>query len=194
LTAAGVPAARLHGDLNQNQRNRNLERFTKGFVRVLVATDVAARGIHVDDVALVVQVDPPEEYKTYLHRAGRTGRAGKEGTVVTLIPRNRRRRMEDLLNRAERDGIFSEVRPSNPLLEELAGPIAPPPAQEQLDFGDSRGGGRGGDRGGRSGGRDGGRGFGANRGGRSGSREGGRDSRGGDRKFGDKKRSFDRSR
>jgi superfamily II DNA helicase RecQ len=115
LTAAGVPAARLHGDLNQNQRNRNLERFTKGYVRVLVATDVAARGIHVDDVALVVQVDPPEEYKTYLHRAGRTGRAGKEGVVVTLIPRNRRRRMEDLLNRAERDGIFTEVRPSNHL-------------------------------------------------------------------------------
>ena len=193
LTAAGVPAARLHGDLNQSQRNRNLERFVKGHVRVLVATDVAARGIHVDDIALVVQVDPPEEYKTYLHRAGRTGRAGKEGTVVTLIPRNRRRRMEDMLNRAERDGIFSEVRPSNPLLEQLAGPIAPPPAQEDLDFGDSRGGGRGGDRG-RSGGRDGGRsGYQGNRGGgRPGGRDGGR---GGDRKFGDKpKRSFDRSR
>jgi len=143
LTAAGVPAARLHGDLNQNQRNRNLERFTKGYVRVLVATDVAARGIHVDDVALVIQVDPPEEYKTYLHRAGRTGRAGKEGTVITLIPRNRRRRMEEMLDRAERDGIFTEVRPANPILEELAGPIAPPPAQEVLDFGDSRGGGGG---------------------------------------------------
>jgi superfamily II DNA/RNA helicase len=155
LTAAGVPAARLHGDLNQNQRNRNLERFTKGYVRVLVATDVAARGIHVDDVALVIQVDPPEEYKTYLHRAGRTGRAGKEGTVITLIPRNRRRRMEEMLDRAERDGIFTEVRPANPILEELAGPIAPPPAQEVLDFGDSRGG-NGGGRG--RGSRDGGRG------------------------------------
>ena len=140
LTQAGVPAARLHGDLNQNQRNRNLERFTKGAVRVLVATDVAARGIHVDDVAFVVQVDPPEEYKTYLHRSGRTGRANKEGTVITLIPRSRRRRMEDLLRRAERDGIFSEVRPSSELLEQLAGPIAPPPAPEVLDFGDSRGG------------------------------------------------------
>ena len=193
LTAAGVPAARLHGDLNQNQRNRNLERFVKGHVRVLVATDVAARGIHVDDIALVVQVDPPEEYKTYLHRAGRTGRAGKEGTVVTLIPRNRRRRMEEMLNRAERDGIFTEVRPSNTLLEELAGPIAAPPAQENLDFGDSRGGGRGGDRG-RSGGRDGGRG--GYQGNRSGGRPGGREGgRGGERKFGDKpKRSFDRSR
>ena len=147
LTQAGVPAARLHGDLNQNQRNRNLERFTKGAVRVLVATDVAARGIHVDDVAFVVQVDPPEEYKTYLHRSGRTGRANKEGTVITLIPRSRRRRMEDLLRRAERDGIFSDVRPSSELLEQLAGPIAPPPAPEALDFGDSRGGNGGGGRG-----------------------------------------------
>ena len=162
LTAAGVPAARLHGDLNQNQRNRNLERFTKGGCRVLVATDVAARGIHVDDVAFVIQVDPPEEYKTYLHRSGRTGRANSEGTVITLIPRSRRRRMEDLLRRAERDGIFSEVRPTSELLVELAGPIAPIPAPEALDFGDSRGGssreggrGRGGDRGGDRGGRGG---------------------------------------
>jgi len=145
LTQAGVPAARLHGDLNQNQRTRNLERFTKGHVRVLVATDVAARGIHVDDVQLVIQLDPPEEYKTYLHRSGRTGRAGKEGTVITLIPRSRRRRLEDLLRRADRDGIFSDVRPSSELLEQLAGPIAPPPVADVLDFG----GGNGGDRGGR---------------------------------------------
>ena len=167
LTQAGVPAARLHGDLNQNQRNRNLERFVKGAVRVLVATDVAARGIHVDDVALVIQVDPPEEYKTYLHRSGRTGRAGKEGTVITLIPRSRRRRLEDLLRRAEREGIYSEVRPSSELLEQLAGPIAPPPAPEVLDFGDSRGGsgggGRGYDRDGRGGGGRGGSGGGGAR-------------------------------
>ncbi|MEN9731981.1 MAG: hypothetical protein RL488_1291 [Actinomycetota bacterium] len=172
LTAAGVPAARLHGDLNQNQRNRNLERFVSGQVRVLVATDVAARGIHVDDVALVIQVDPPEEYKTYLHRAGRTGRGHKTGTVITLIPRSRRRRLEDLLRRADRDGIFSEVRPSSELLEELAGPIAPAPAQDLLDFGDSRGN-RGGDRGGRGGDRD--------RGGRGGDR-GGRGNFGGNGK------------
>ena len=146
LTQAGVPAARLHGDLNQNQRTRNLERFTKGHVRVLVATDVAARGIHVDDVQLVIQLDPPEEYKTYLHRAGRTGRAGKEGTVITLIPRSRRRRLEDLLRRADRDGIFSDVRPSSELLEQLAGPIAPPPVADVLDFGGGNGGGRGRDR------------------------------------------------
>ncbi len=167
LTTAGVPAARLHGDLNQNQRNRNLERFTNGYVRVLVATDVAARGIHVDDISLVIQVDPPEEYKTYLHRSGRTGRAGKDGVVVTLIPRSRRRRLEDLLRRADRDGIFSDVRPASPLLEELAGPIAPPPAPEVLDFGDSRGGSR---EGGRGGSRDGGRG--GDRGGYRGDRDG----------------------
>jgi superfamily II DNA/RNA helicase len=179
LTSAGVPAARLHGDLNQNQRNRNLERFTSGECRVLVATDVAARGIHVDDVALVIQLDPPQEYKTYLHRSGRTGRAGKEGTVATLIPRNRRRKMEDLLNRADRDSLFTDVRPSSELLEQLAGPIAPPPAPRGLDFGDSgRGGSRGGDREGRSGGDDrGGRRFG-NGGGRSGGRSGGGDRSG----------------
>jgi superfamily II DNA/RNA helicase len=171
LTSAGVPAARLHGDLNQNQRNRNLERFTSGECRVLVATDVAARGIHVDDVALDIQLDPPQEYKTYLHRSGRTGRAGKEGTVATLIPRNRRRKMEDLLNRADRDSLFTEVRPSSELIEQLAGPIAPPPAPRGLDFGDS---GRGGSRGGeRSGGGRGGFG-----GGRSGGRSGGGDRSG----------------
>ncbi len=142
LTNNGVPAARLHGDLNQNQRTRNLERFVKGAVRVLVATDVAARGIHVDDVALVIQVDPPEEYKTYLHRSGRTGRAGKEGVVITLIPRSKRRKVEDLLRRAERDAKITDVRPGSELIEELAGPIAPPPAAPDiLDFGDSRGGG-----------------------------------------------------
>lgn len=140
LTNNGVPAARLHGDLNQNQRTRNLERFVKGAVRVLVATDVAARGIHVDDVALVIQVDPPEEYKTYLHRSGRTGRAGKEGVVITLIPRSKRRKVEDLLRRAERDAKITDVRPGSELIEELAGPIAPPPAApDVLDFGDSRG-------------------------------------------------------
>ena len=116
LTNNGVPAARLHGDLNQNQRTRNLERFVKGAVRVLVATDVAARGIHVDDVALVIQVVSSEEYKTYLHRSGRTGRAGKEGVVITLIPRSKRRKVEDLLHRAERDAKITDVRPGSELL------------------------------------------------------------------------------
>ncbi|WP_119695847.1 DEAD/DEAH box helicase, partial [Microbacterium halotolerans] len=98
---AGLRAIALHGDLNQAKRTRNIERFSKGKAQVLVATDVAARGIHVDDVDLVVQADAPDEFKTYLHRAGRTGRAGNEGRVVTLIPRQRRRRMTELLGRAE---------------------------------------------------------------------------------------------
>ncbi|MWB98607.1 DEAD/DEAH box helicase [Agromyces seonyuensis] len=101
LEDAGVYAVALHGDLNQAKRTRNLAQLTSGRVDVLVATDVAARGIHVDDIDLVIQADAPDEYKTYLHRAGRTGRAGKAGRVVTLIPRNRQRRMEDLLSRAE---------------------------------------------------------------------------------------------
>ncbi|GAA1829519.1 hypothetical protein GCM10009750_11380 [Agromyces salentinus] len=102
----GIRAVALHGDLNQSRRTRNLQQLTSGRVDVLVATDVAARGIHVDDIDLVIQADAPDEYKTYLHRAGRTGRAGKEGRVVTLIPRNRQRRMTDLLDRAEIDVNF----------------------------------------------------------------------------------------
>ena len=74
------------------RRQRALERLSSGRATVLVATDVAARGIHIDDIALIIQADAPDEYKTYLHRSGRTGRAGKSGTVVTLVPRNRRRR------------------------------------------------------------------------------------------------------
>ncbi|GGH42061.1 DEAD/DEAH box helicase [Microbacterium album] len=118
---AGIDAIALHGDLNQAKRTRNIERFSKGRARVLVATDVAARGIHVDDIDLVIQADAPDEYKTYLHRSGRTGRAGREGRVVTLIPRQRRRRMAEMLGRAEIDAPFDEVRPGDDLLDELAG-------------------------------------------------------------------------
>ncbi|MCH6230688.1 DEAD/DEAH box helicase [Microbacterium sp. CFH 31415] len=121
LDDAGIRALALHGDLNQAKRTRNLERLTSGRVQVLVATDVAARGIHVDDIDLVVQADAPDEYKTYLHRSGRTGRAGRSGTVVTLITRQRRRRMTELLDRAEIDAPFDEVRPGDDLLEELSG-------------------------------------------------------------------------
>lgn len=85
LTAQGIPAVDLHGNLSQNARERNLAAFTSGEVRVLVATDIAARGIHVDDVALVVHVDPPAEHKAYLHRSGRTARAGSGGDVVTVM-------------------------------------------------------------------------------------------------------------
>ncbi|WOQ69805.1 DEAD/DEAH box helicase [Microbacterium limosum] len=118
---AGIPAVSLHGDLNQAKRTRNLQRLTSGRVRVLVATDVAARGIHVDDIDLVVQADAPDEYKTYLHRSGRTGRAGATGRVVTLITRQRRRRMTEMLSRAEITAPFEEVSPGDDVIDELAG-------------------------------------------------------------------------
>jgi superfamily II DNA/RNA helicase len=120
LEDAGIPATSLHGDLNQSRRTRNLQLLTSGRVNVLVATDVAARGIHVDDISLVIQADAPEEYKTYLHRSGRTGRAGKQGTVVTLINRNRRRKMDELLGRAEIDAKSDYAAPGDALLAELA--------------------------------------------------------------------------
>ncbi|MGX1702254.1 DEAD/DEAH box helicase [Microbacterium sp. NPDC055357] len=123
---AGINAVALHGDLNQAKRTRNLHRLTSGRVNVLVATDVAARGIHVDDIDLVVQADPPDEYKTYLHRSGRTGRAGRAGNVVTLITRQRRRRMTELLDRAEIEAPFDEVRLGDDLLEEISGRQAVP--------------------------------------------------------------------
>ena len=120
LEDAGIPATSLHGDLNQSRRTRNLQLLTSGRVNVLVATDVAARGIHVDDISLVIQADAPEEYKTYLHRSGRTGRAGKVGTVVTLVNKNRRRKMDELLGRAEIEATMSHVAPGDELLVTLA--------------------------------------------------------------------------
>jgi superfamily II DNA/RNA helicase len=85
LNRSGAPAVELHGNLSQGARTRNLEAFQSGRATTLVATDIAARGIHVDDVALVVHADPPAEHKAYLHRSGRTARAGAAGTVVTLM-------------------------------------------------------------------------------------------------------------
>ena len=120
LDEAGIRAESIHGDLNQSRRTRALEKFTSGRVDVMVATDVAARGIHVDDIALVIQADAPDEYKAYLHRSGRTGRAGKEGTVVTLVPRSRRRRTEELLARAEITAEWTSVVPGDAIIEELA--------------------------------------------------------------------------
>ena len=95
-----IPAVSLHGDLNQARRQRNLDKLTSGRVNVLVATDVAARGIHVDDIETVIQVDPPDDFKSYVHRSGRTGRAGKEGVVITLTTKPRTRRVVDLLKQA----------------------------------------------------------------------------------------------
>jgi len=85
LNARGVPAVELHGNLSQNARTRSMDAFHAGRVGTLVATDIAARGIHVDDVELVVHADPPVEHKAYVHRSGRTARAGKQGTVITVM-------------------------------------------------------------------------------------------------------------
>ncbi|MBL3698819.1 DEAD/DEAH box helicase [Leucobacter luti] len=100
LGEAGLNVVSLHGDLSQSRRERNLAQFASGKKQVLVATDVAARGIHVDDVDLVIQADPPNDYKTYLHRAGRTGRAGRDGLVVTVISRVREQRTREMFEHA----------------------------------------------------------------------------------------------
>ncbi|MCJ1715699.1 DEAD/DEAH box helicase [Curtobacterium sp. VKM Ac-2922] len=117
---AGIRATSLHGDLNQARRTRNLQLLTSGRVNVLVATDVAARGIHVDDVSLVVQADAPDDYKAYMHRSGRTGRAGKEGTVVTIVPRGRIRKIEGILERAEIQADMEPAAPGDGIVAELA--------------------------------------------------------------------------
>src|ERR1700751_3618719 len=100
LTESGVPAVDLHGNLSQPARDRNLAAFSTGTARVLVATDIAARGVHVDGVELVVHVDPPTEHKAYLHRSGRTARAGNTGDVVTVGLPEQRRDVQVLMRRA----------------------------------------------------------------------------------------------
>ena len=100
LNKLGVPTVDLHGNLSQGARTRNMEAFHSGRATTLVATDVAARGIHVDDVSLVVHADPPAEHKAYLHRSGRTARAGAEGTVVTLMTDDQVREVRTLTKAA----------------------------------------------------------------------------------------------
>lgn len=120
LNAAGVPAVELHGNLAQNARNRNLAAFSDGTAETLVATDIAARGIHVDDVGLVIHADPPVEHKAYLHRSGRTARAGAEGTVITLMTDDQQSEVRDLTRKAGVRPTTSRTRPGDPLLAELA--------------------------------------------------------------------------
>ncbi len=125
LTAAGIPAVELHGNLSQNARERNLESFTEGSTRVLVATDIAARGIHVDEVALVVHVDPPAEHKAYLHRSGRTARAGAEGVVVTLMTPDQTNDVRALARAASIEPIITRVVPGHQAITGLVGEAAP---------------------------------------------------------------------
>jgi superfamily II DNA/RNA helicase len=119
LNKAGIPSVDLHGNLSQRVRERNLHAFATGTTRVLVATDIAARGIHVDDVGLVVHVDPPTEHKAYVHRSGRTARAGAHGTVVTLTTPEQERHMRDLSRQAGIRVTRTSVTPAHPLLHEL---------------------------------------------------------------------------
>jgi superfamily II DNA/RNA helicase len=120
LNAHGVPSVEMHGNLTQNVRTRNLAAFADGRATALVATDIAARGIHVDDVSLVVHADPPVEHKAYLHRSGRTARAGNDGTVVTLATEHQRRDVKDLARKAGITPTVTRLEPGHPLLLELA--------------------------------------------------------------------------
>lgn len=121
LTQNGIPAAELHGNLSQNQRDRNLAAFNSGDVRVMVATDVAARGIDVGGVELVVQVEPPADPKSFVHRSGRTARAGKAGDVVTLVLPEQRRETRRLLNQAGIKTKMIEVTHDSSEVLELVG-------------------------------------------------------------------------
>jgi len=120
LNQKGVPAIELHGNLSQNARTRNLAAFSTGTATTLVATDIAARGIHVDDVGLVVHADPPVEHKAYLHRSGRTARAGNEGTVVTLMLDSQVSDVRDLARKAGIKPTITRLSTGHPLLEQIA--------------------------------------------------------------------------
>jgi superfamily II DNA/RNA helicase len=160
LNKSGVPTVELHGNLGQGARTRNLDAFQSGKAAALVATDIAARGIHVDDVALVVHADPPAEHKAYLHRSGRTARAGNVGTVVTLMTSEQVRDVRDLTRAAGIKPTTTRIQGStHPVLLELA------PGERKLTAGlepaaasspqtrSGGGGGGGRNRGGRGGGR-----------------------------------------
>jgi superfamily II DNA/RNA helicase len=134
LGREAVKAAAIHGDLRQSQRERALKNFTDGKLRVLVATDVAARGIHVDGIDVVVHYDPPEDYKSYLHRSGRTARAGEAGLVVTLVLWDQRFEVEMLLRRLGISARVVEMLSNDPRLLDLhAWHDDPPPAPVEAE-------------------------------------------------------------
>ena len=120
LTREGVKAGAIHGDLRQTARERALKDFTAGKLHALVATDVAARGIHVDDIDVVIHYDPPEDHKAYLHRSGRTARAGSEGVVVTLVLWNQATEVERMQKRIGIRQPLVEVFSNDPRLGRLA--------------------------------------------------------------------------
>jgi superfamily II DNA/RNA helicase len=125
LTESGIPSVDLHGNLSQPARDRNLAAFTTGKARVLVATDIAARGVHVDAVELVVHVDPPADHKAYLHRSGRTARAGNSGDVVTVVLPEQRKEHQILMRRAGINVSPQQVAAQSPPVQALVGEVAP---------------------------------------------------------------------
>ncbi len=163
LNASGVPTVELHGNLGQNARNRNMEAFHEGRATTLVATDIAARGIHVDDVALVIHADPPVEHKAYLHRSGRTARAGADGTVITLMTDDQVSDVRDLTRKAGIRATTTRLGLGHPMLLEVApgervtsgGLVTAAPVQQGR--GSGSGSGAGSARGRRGGGQGGGR-------------------------------------
>ncbi|MHA6693328.1 DEAD/DEAH box helicase [Homoserinimonas sp. A520] len=124
LTDAGIPAVDLHGNLSQPQRDRNLAAFSAGDAKVLVATDVAARGVHVDNIELVIHVDPPAEHKAYLHRSGRTARAGSAGDVVTIMLPTQKKDTLALLRKAAIDVSPQRVTATSDAVIALIGQVA----------------------------------------------------------------------
>ena len=145
LRRDGINAGALHGGKAQNARNRAIAEFKDGQTPVLVATDVAARGIHIDDVSLVVHVDPPADPKDYLHRAGRTARAGDSGTVVTMVTPPERRDVDRLTRLAGVRATSTEVYPGDAELARITGarspsgvPIIDPPKPAQSPRGTGR--------------------------------------------------------
>ncbi|OBG27672.1 DEAD/DEAH box helicase [Mycobacterium alsense] len=125
LTESGVPAVDLHGNLSQPARDRNLAAFSAGEARVLVATDIAARGVHVDGIELVVHIDPPAEHKAYLHRSGRTARAGNAGDVVTVVLPEQRKDTHALMRRAGIRVVPQEVTVDSAAVSAVAGEAVP---------------------------------------------------------------------
>ncbi|MGW0363470.1 DEAD/DEAH box helicase [Streptomyces sp. NPDC002990] len=125
LLADGVRASGLHGGRSQPQRNRTLDWFKTGEVTALVATNVAARGIHIDDLDLVVNVDPPSDHKDYLHRGGRTARAGESGSVVTLVLPDQKRDMTRLMSDAGISPRTAQIKSSDAELSRLTGAKEP---------------------------------------------------------------------
>nr|WP_315200263.1 DEAD/DEAH box helicase [Actinomyces oris] len=201
LVQAGIPAVELQGNMSQNARERAMRAFSTGQVHVMVATDIAARGIDVSGVELVVHVDPPAEHKAYLHRSGRTARAGAAGSVVTLVLPEQKHDVQVLLKKARIRADIERIRPDDDAVAALVGQVAEAVALEDMPEGvaikggspssrastgrPGRGHGEAGrgrsgrvGRGSRSGGAHGGRGGHAGNGGRGAKRRGGSGERG----------------